>query len=129
MMVNKMLREAPKWNFKALDFVTYEVTVSAVVNNKHLEKLFNRAKWALKKSRGVDVRGSVGDVDRFEVPVSYYRLVKTYMSSVIGQVERDVKADGIVMLDYNVKECFFLRRKDNNWDLVLVFRGAYDDRR
>jgi hypothetical protein len=127
--VEIMKREVWDWHFKALNPVDCHIIITLHAMNSILKDLYAKAVTRLKRIKKLDVSGNPEVISRFEIPHQYLRFVGTTVNKQLKKVRKLVLKDGIVVVREHIDTAYFIRNKENDWDIVIRFKGEYANRR
>lgn len=119
-----MKRPVWDYHFKCINPVDFTVVFSFAVTSKLMTMGFYKAKRALKRKKNLKVDGDISNIERFEVPGYYLKLLANAVRSPYNEVRGRLKGKGIILLDYNVDKGTYERRGDK-WVLCLHLSGKY----
>ena len=116
------------WDFETLNPMDFELKLEMESDKKRMSWLFDKAVQKLAK-KGMIVPGQMDAVSEFKVPVSYFKYIKTVTRKNVRQAFLKVKKDGIHILQYEVSAGIFKKGEGDRWNICLVYRGTYADKR
>ena len=117
------------WNFKVWTPVEYELEIIFNAENKMFLTIFQQAKKRLEK-KSVQPGGDPELVDKFDLDERFFNLVKTYLKKPFNLTAADVlKEHGFFLVDYYVVSGWFERDAARNWNIHVVLKGTYTDKR
>lgn len=115
------------YSFKVVSPDEFTLSLIFDVPNKFFEKIYEGARDKLK-GKGVDAPAyRQGAVSRFEIPESYFGVIKTATRKNALEVFKMVKSDGIVVIRYRVLSAVFERF--DFWRCYVVLGGYYANKR
>lgn len=115
------------WSFKILTPVDYELCMVFHAENKLFLNIFQKAKSKLESK---NINGDPELIDKFDLDAKFFNLIKTYLKKPFRLTSNDVlKQQGFLFLDYHVVNGWFERDKNRNWNIHLVLKGTYSDKR
>lgn len=117
------------YEFKAVNDNDYELTLSMMAKNKHLNKIFNMAKQKLMKDKGVDFDGDIEKVSKFKIDKQYLNVIKTIIRRKVRWIEKRLKQGKIEVLTSDVDKCYFERNEERDWCVYIHIKGNYVDKR
>lgn len=116
------------WKFKALNPVDYELDIYSNIENRLIMYIFGKAKRKIARTKNINVKGNISDINVINIPPMYYNLLKTILNPVCKAAVKSTKEDGIEILNFQVISAKFIR-SSIDWDVNITFGGQYVDKR
>ena len=92
------------WAIACTSDVEYNILLEMKAEGWLIKNVFEKSRTKLKR-KGVDFKAGARDLDAisaFELDPRFYNVVKTFLRKTFNLIEKEVKADGIILLSYNV---------------------------
>lgn len=118
-----------EWGFKAINPSDYEIIIETDIDNKLLYIIFNKAKAKLARTKGINVKGNIENIESMTVPVEYYNMTKTVLHKVLKNIKKEIAQDKITILSSVVSDAVFIRNEAKVWHFKAVLQGQYIDKR
>jgi hypothetical protein len=122
-----MVKENFDYDFRAVNITDYELDITLKVDNKIFKNILEGSKENLKK-KGVVFKEK--EVLNFEVPKSYFNVLKIACNKLVNIVNNIVRDDNIFICDHNIKKAFFKKNLfSDKWKIFITLQGSYVDKR
>lgn len=108
----------------------YKLTFTILTRGR-FKKVFESVKKTWQEKHGLPVGGVALDTERLEVPEKVFKLLRVmikpmYLDRKKALLKREKLP--VVLLDFKVSSAEFVRVGDD-WNIVVVLRGAFDDKK
>ena len=117
------------WKIKEVNDSDYQVILTYNISGTLMKRLFNKAKDKLTRKLKKDIDGDMGWIERFEVPVNYkntfFPVIANAVKKCFKKVCEEGRQDGFIMLNYNVENVIYSKKKDENWEAEITLTGQF----
>jgi ribosomal protein L23 len=122
------------YHFKVISHTEYELVLTQETENKVIRELFNKSLLQLQKKgnyKGNIKPEKLETINTFKVDKRFYNFLKTNLKKQYNHVFREVKVDGIELMNYYVKDAYFKRKATNRdkWLITIICNGNYINKR
>ena len=111
------------YHFKCINPVEYETNLKMETTNRMFSYIFRQSKKRLSR-KGINISGSLNDIDAFDVPKSYFNLIGTVINNTLKKIEKDVQKDNLKVMSCQVREAKFKKNK-KGWIIHIKVGGDY----
>lgn len=114
------------YDFMAETETEYKLNIDVEATSKIFKYVFNKSVPRMAK-RGIRADTKIVDqVQEFEAPKEYFKLIKTQMGKFVQIVQTEISLDGVKILDYEVEKAVYRKEEDaHNWKIRVVYTGHY----
>lgn len=126
-----MKNELIDWEFICQDHENYLVTLTTWQTGNIFNLLLLRSKEKLKR-KGVNTNNidTKDIVKTFDIPETYFNLLRTSITKVTNDIKHKVAQDGIKIIDLKVTNANFTKNDiKSRWDINIKIEGKYVDER
>jgi len=117
------------WNFKALNDSDFSIRLDAVADKGLVNKILLKSKVALQRKKGIAFDGKADGVQNIEIPHDYLKFVEVSLRGIISKIDRQIKSDGIEILNYGVDKATLTKTAFEDWNITVNITGIYADKR
>lgn len=117
------------YKFRCVNYTDYEVLLNCAVERGLMLHIFRKTKEKLGRTKGISVSGAPDSVEVINVPAEYYNLLRTILSKIIKHIQKEIKTDHIIMLDYSIRSARFKKRDSGDYIFSCEVVGQYADKR
>lgn len=115
-----------KWDFETLDYKKFECVIKVPVWGRLMLRMFEIAKVQLKHEKKIDTQAAhQGKLDSFELPAKYLPALRVSLGKHLKSVWQSVREDGILVLDWEITKCYYVKI-DDVWIIRVHVGGNYD---
>lgn len=118
-----------KYKFRCLSPFEYELVFNMSVEGRVFDLIFSKAKAKLARTKNLSVKGKPDDLKEIPIPGNYLKLIGTFLRKNVKNVRKEVKRDGIELLSDMVVGGRFIKKDVRDWDIIVVVKGEYADKR
>lgn len=124
-----MSNASGRYKFRLVTPYEFELVFTMSAKHRVMNMLFVKAKEKLARSKGISVnKSSMEGVSSFPIAPNFYKLVGTFLGKNVKHASREVKADGIEIVKWEVTNGHFERVGDD-WNIVITINGDCIDKR
>jgi len=116
------------YDFELLNPSDFELRFDMRTDKKRMNWLFDKALAKMTKQEVVDPN-QIDKISEFKVSPTFFKYIKTVTRKNCRKVFKEVKADGIIILQYHVDSGVFKKGKGEDWNIHIVYRGTHMDKR
>jgi hypothetical protein len=117
------------FEFKAENSYEYTLILSMVAKNAHINRIFNLAKERLMDKKNIKVEGDIDKIRKFDVDRQFLNVIKTIIKRKVRWIEKHLKGNKIEVLTSNMDKCYFQRNEEEDWEIYIILKGEYVDKR
>jgi hypothetical protein len=112
------------YEFELDDITDYTLYITLCVNSRTLNEIYQKARSKLNKN----IPETPQDIKEFYLPLNYNNLVCIVIKNKIKEVINIVAKDKIIVLNYKVSLCKFVKKAED-WYINIKVVGQYADKR
>lgn len=116
------------YHFRAINPTDFEIDLVYHAENKLMVHVYNKSRSKLLRKKNVMVAGNPDVIAGFDVPPEYINMLKTAIRPNVASIRKEVKQDGIEIMEWNVSDAKFKRVKEE-WNICITVSGVYADKR
>lgn len=117
------------FKFQATSETEYKLELEYEFDAKVFNMLFDKTKTQLKKKRGLEVTGEAGEIEEFSLPKDKIFVFRPVLwkaaRSNFYNVKKQIKADGIKILNAEVSDAIFKKTPDDKYKVKIIITGDY----
>lgn len=121
------MNDKAEFDFKCLNPVKFELIFTFKYASKIMRMAIEKSKPKLKE-KGIDANKMKYDaIQKWPVDVRFYNLIKTGIKSFVGDVAKQVKKDGIILLSYEVSKVLTFKKSHTEYVTEIYLTGDYSE--
>lgn len=114
------------YNFEAINPKDFELTLTLEIDARIINYIWEKSKKKLLIDKGIDLSKHDPTIKKaFAVPDTFRSYIKVSTKKQVKDVIKIVKKDGIIVLDYNVRDCIYKLTDKKGWTVTIYYEGLY----
>lgn len=115
--------------FECEDEKDYKLVLTYKASSSLFKTLFEKTKGKLAKKESINVPGSLEFIEQFEIldecKASMLPVLKRATRKQVNVVSKEVREDGIVMINHNVVNAIYRKKNKDTWLVDVIVKGQY----
>lgn len=120
------------YKFKCINETDYRLIFSFIASSKLFNSIFLKAKNKLIKKEKIRFDGNLEYIQSFQIMDDYkpqfLPVLKRAMRKKIREVSKEVREDGIVLVNIDVRDAIYQKKDEDYWLIDVIVGGQYSKR-
>lgn len=117
------------YDFELVNPTKFKLKFTLDFSNRLLIMAFNKSKVALRSKHNLVVDEDISKIKEFDADPRFYKLVKVGIAKQINKVCKEVKGDGIIVLNNDIKKITYKKLSAHKWITMIFLEGDCYDKR